>query len=308
MATNELLPFASGENPNVIPFDDWNVLPARLSGFLSGIASSQQFNRIFAQGGVAGYILGQLIVDQLNQDATLDPSTLYTNWKSAIAKFIPANVADGSIDAKKLLDASIAFAKLASTAIATTEEAKAGTATNKLMTPRLVAEAIAALLPPSIPTGTLLPFAGTEVPDGYLLCNGANVSRTDYANLFAAIGTKWGEGDGLTTFTLPNFNDRFIEGTTDTEKVGQYLEAGAPNITGTVSLTRGDAYQWMPDDLSGALLLTNNKKYTLSDGNIGYRGPDTGFIQLDSSKSNSKFGLSDSIQPSSSYALIIIKE
>ena len=308
MATNQLLPFASGESPNVLPFADWNSLPARLTGFQSGIASSQQFNRIFAQGGVAGYILGQLIVDQLNQDATLDPDTLYENWKSAIAKFIPSNVADGSIDAKKLLDDSIAFAKLASAAIASSEEAKAGEVNNKLMTPQLVAQAIAEQIPPAIPTGMLLPFAGTVVPEGFLLCNGANVSRTDYANLFAAIGTKWGEGDGSTTFTLPNFNDRFIEGTTDTEKVGQYLEAGAPNMTGTVSLTRGDAYQWMPDNLSGALLLTNEKKYTLSDGNIGYRGPDTGFIQLDSSKSNSKFGLSDSIQPSSSYALIIIKE
>ena len=79
-------------------------------------------------------------------------------------------------------------------------------------------------------------------------------------------------------------------------------------MTGTVSLTRGDAFQWMPDNLSGALLLTNEKKYTLSASDLGYRGPDTGFIQLDSSKSNAKFGLSDSIQPSSSYVLIIIKE
>ena len=63
----------------------------------------------------------------------------------------------------------------------------------------------------------------------------------------------------------------------------------------------------MPDDLSGALLLTNNKKYTLTAGDIGYRGPDTGFIQLDSSKSNSKFGLSDSIQPYSAYTFMIIK-
>ena len=229
MATNQLLPFAAGENPNVVDFETWNDLPERNTGFQAGIARSGWANYIFKQGGLAGYILGQLIVDQLNQDATLDPDTLYTNWKSAIAKFIPENVADGSIDAKKLLDASISFAKLASTAIATTEEAKAGEVNNKLMTPQLVAQAIAEQLPPAIPTGMLLPFAGTEVPEGFLLCNGANVSRTDYANLFAAIGTKWGEGDGSTTFTLPNFNDRFIEGTTDTEKVGQYLEAGATN-------------------------------------------------------------------------------
>lgn len=304
MATNQLLPFAAGENPNIIPFDDWNVLPARLSGFLSGIASSQQFNRIFAQGGVAGYIIGQLIVDQLNQDATLDPATLYTNWKSAIAKFIPANVADGSIDAKKLLDASIAFAKLASTAIATTEEAKAGTATNKLMTPRLVAEAIAALLPPSIPTGMILPFAGTDVPDGFLLCNGANISREDYATLFSVIGTKWGEGDGSTTFTLPNFNDRFIEGTTDTEKVGQYLEAGAPNMIGTIE----DFIALDNSVFSGCFEAKKVQDHDLwangYSGALEYRYD----VTLDASLWNTKYNSADTIQPCSGYSLMIIKE
>lgn len=299
MATNQLLPFASGENPNVLPFADWNSLPARLTGFQSGIASSQQFNYILAQGGVAGYILGQLIVDQLNQDATLDPDTLYENWKSAIAKFIPSNVADGSIDAKKILDDSIAFAKLASVAIATSAEAKAGTVNNKLMTPQLVAQAIAAQLPPAIPTGMLLPFAGTVVPEGFLLCNGANVSRTDYANLFAVIGTKWGEGDGSTTFTLPNFNDRFIEGTTGTEKVGQYLKAGAPNITGGYSFQtcRGGVY-------SGALISgpIYRTAYNGSKNSGNYSG-----VSLDASSDKATYGLSETIQPNSGYALIIIK-
>ena len=63
MATNELLPFGMGESPNRIPFEDWNTLPARLTGFQSGIASSQQFNYILAQGGLAGYLLGQMIVE-----------------------------------------------------------------------------------------------------------------------------------------------------------------------------------------------------------------------------------------------------
>ena len=56
-----------------------------------------------------------------------------------------------------------------------------------------------------IPTGSLVPFAGTVIPSGYLLCNGAAVSRTTYAKLFAVIGTLWGTGDGETTFNLPDF-------------------------------------------------------------------------------------------------------
>lgn len=52
--------------------------------------------------------------------------------------------------------------------------------------------------------GMIKPFAGTTVPTGYLLCDGSAVSRTTYANLFAAIGTTYGSGDGSTTFNIPN--------------------------------------------------------------------------------------------------------
>ena len=92
----------------------------------------------------------------------------------------------------------------------------------------------------SVPTGAICFFATTAIPTGWLLCNGSQVSRTEYAALFAAIGTKFGAGDGSTTFTLPNLDDRFIEGTTDTAKVGQYLEAGLPNISGLEGF--GDSY------------------------------------------------------------------
>ena len=245
MATNELLPFGMGDSPNRIPFEDWNTLPARLTGFQSGIASSQQFNYILAQGGIAGYILGQLIVDFAQQDATLDNAdALYTSLKNALAAFVPGNIADKSILTAKIADAAIttikiadanvttgkiddkavttakladlavtaaqlaanavtnakiaagtiAFDRIASASIASESEAKAGTATNKLMTPQRVAQAITAQIPPSIPSGFILPFAGTSIPDGWLICNGAAVSRTEYAALFSAIGTTWGEG------------------------------------------------------------------------------------------------------------------
>jgi len=55
-----------------------------------------------------------------------------------------------------------------------------------------------------VPIGSVLDFAGSNVPANYLLCNGQAVSRTDYAELFAVIGTTWGSGDGSTTFNVPN--------------------------------------------------------------------------------------------------------
>lgn len=57
--------------------------------------------------------------------------------------------------------------------------------------------------------GRVFMHAGPSVPNGSLLCNGAAVSRTTYADLFAAIGTTWGVGDGSTTFNIPDLRDRF---------------------------------------------------------------------------------------------------
>lgn len=58
------------------------------------------------------------------------------------------------------------------------------------------------------PVGAILAFGGTAVPAGYLACNGAAFSRLLYAELFAAIGTTWGAGDGSTTFNVPDLMGR----------------------------------------------------------------------------------------------------
>lgn len=58
----------------------------------------------------------------------------------------------------------------------------------------------------ALPTGEILDWAGTTatIPAGFLECDGSNVSRTTYAALFSAIGTRFGTGDGNTTFGLPD--------------------------------------------------------------------------------------------------------
>lgn len=64
-----------------------------------------------------------------------------------------------------------------------------------------------------VPPGAFMymAFTGT-IPTGWLLCNGAAVSRTTYATLFAAIGTAWGTGDGVSTFNLPEGRGEFMRG------------------------------------------------------------------------------------------------
>lgn len=58
------------------------------------------------------------------------------------------------------------------------------------------------------PSGAILQFAGSSAPANWLLCDGSLVSRTTYANLFAAISTTYGAGDGSTTFKLPDLRGR----------------------------------------------------------------------------------------------------
>jgi microcystin-dependent protein len=61
------------------------------------------------------------------------------------------------------------------------------------------------------PCGSIMPFAGATIPAGWLLCDGAAVSRTTYSSLFAALGgisSPWGLGDGSTTFNLPDLRKR----------------------------------------------------------------------------------------------------
>jgi len=62
------------------------------------------------------------------------------------------------------------------------------------------------------PLGTILSYGGTTAPDGWFLCHGQALSRTEYSELFAVIGTSFGTGDGSTTFNLPDLRGEFLRG------------------------------------------------------------------------------------------------
>ena len=76
-------------------------------------------------------------------------------------------------------------------------------------------EAVASIPTIDIPSGAVMPFAMSEAPAGWLACRGQAVSRSDYAALFAAIGTTYGSGNGSSTFNLPNLRGQFVRGWND---------------------------------------------------------------------------------------------
>ena len=63
-------------------------------------------------------------------------------------------------------------------------------------------------------------YGGATAPDGWLLCNGAAISRAVYADLFAVVGTTFGAGNGSTTFNIPDLQDRFPIGKSGTKALG----------------------------------------------------------------------------------------
>lgn len=79
---------------------------------------------------------------------------------------------------------------------------------NSVTSDKLAQSAISALMP----TGSIMSYAGSTSPSGYLLCDGAPISRTTYSTLFGIVGITYGAGDGSTTFNLPDLQGRVIAG------------------------------------------------------------------------------------------------
>lgn len=160
-----------------------------------------------------------------------------------------------------------------------------------------------------VAVGFIMPYAGTGLQEGWLDCDGSAVSRTMYSDLFAAIGTTWGAGDGSTTFNLPRSEDLVLQGASATNPVGTYKSAGLPNITGGDDSTTPSDYSFLGKRntagqvSSGAITVTN------LDDNANWPGGSRFLnnIYIDASKSNSIYGNSDTVQPPAACVRFLIK-
>lgn len=128
-----------------------------------------------------------------------------------------------------------------------------------------------------VPSGTVIYTARNTAPTGYLKANGAAISRTTYAALFAAIGTTYGVGDGTTTFNVPDLRGEFIRALDDGRGVdtsrglGSIQTDAGRNITGYMrsSSSSGDVNTQFVDALQcdGAFaVIPGQKGYTGDSG------------------------------------------
>ena len=150
------------------------------------------------------------------------------------------------------------------------------------------------------PVGSIEYFALTVPPAGYLKADGAAVGRETYPELFAAIGTTFGEGDGATTFNLPDLIGRFAQGS---NTPGQKIEAGLPNITGAASPVTGAYNKYVT--ASGALVSVDSSPPTGYQGGTAQALNST--LHFDASLSSPIYGASNTVQPPALTLLPCIK-
>ncbi len=158
-----------------------------------------------------------------------------------------------------------------------------------------------------VPVGTI-DFAH-DVPPGWLHCNGAAVSRTKYARLFRKIGTKYGAGDGSTTFNLPNIHHKVLEATTTISEVGQQMEAGLPDITGWIDIDTNGSSECLAFNANGAF---SKRKISNEVGNFAqYEGARSvkyhGRVDMSAKNINALYSKSQTNQMASLRLLAIIK-
>lgn len=124
------------------------------------------------------------------------------------------------------------------------------------------------------PVGSIIPFGSSTIPSGYLLCNGQAVSRTTYSELFAAIGTAFGVGDGSNTFNVPDMRESVPKGAgltshtvgghldEDGLAVGEFLDDQIQNI-GKMKAQTTSGYSLQAGGVAGYI----NAKSDLRTGN-----------------------------------------
>lgn len=288
-------------------------------------------------GAAWAYVIEQEILNVI-QAAGLTPTNAELDQlKTAIPKYLPAALAAKSISGSKLVDGSVPFAALESAAMATLEEAKAGALTNKLMSPYLVDaladKLIAAALQnyaqlagatftgevkgvqavsdngfvtrsqvqslvESIPVGSAILWFGADVPDKFLICNGATLQRSAYPALTNVLkNIPQCAGDGSTTIKLPDFTGRVPQGTTTVADIGKQIAAGLPNITGN------HHSDWVSSGAYGGCFYPGTTKAQLPVGSQNGLSQ----IRMDASRVSSLYGASNTVQSPATLEVFIMK-
>lgn len=148
-----------------------------------------------------------------------------------------------------------------------------------------------------IPTGSIIISPFDDLPSGFLLCDGSEIKIDEYQDLYNVIGTTYGQSDS-TTFCLPDFTARTVFGVSEGNNLGKYLEAGLPEIYGTVGINGGNYHA--PNGCfytEGADWLRHTADTGASNARLAIRA----------SRSSNIYGKSNTVQPEAIVANFLIK-
>lgn len=147
--------------------------------------------------------------------------------------------------------------------------------------------------------------------NGWLLCDGQEVSRTDYADLFEIIGTTFGSGNGTTTFNVPNYKGKFLQMINDNQFLGQEIEAGLPNadMSGSFYLVEAHGRFIGLKDNTGSISGSDSGDIENANGgaDTGSNAPRKIIINGNLNSYNSIYGKSNTVQPPASIVNYFIK-
>lgn len=155
----------------------------------------------------------------------------------------------------------------------------------------------------TMPVGSVIPYGSNTSPTGFLLCDGSEVSKEDYPDLYAVIGDSFGSAtDGK--FKLPDLRGKFVQGADG--DLGTSKEAGLPNITGNFALVGNNNAAFYGNG-QGAFT-TQDSDYSSFVNGSGQVGLNSNMNwTFNASKSNSIYGNSTTVQPPAVCLSYIIK-
>jgi microcystin-dependent protein len=140
-------------------------------------------------------------------------------------------------------------------------------------------------------TGSVFAAPLSEMP-GYLLCDGAEVSREAYEKLFARIGTTFGEGDGDATFNIPDYRGMFLRGmggNADADFASMQNDA-VPNITGTFNVSKQSYAPYGAISAESGVFFNENDNVGSSSGIKDTSNNSVKRTKFDASRSHAAYG------------------
>lgn len=141
----------------------------------------------------------------------------------------------------------------------------------------------------TVEIGTIIMYAKSTAPANYLICNGAAISRTTYASLFAVIGTVYGVGDGSTTFNLPDYRAVSPKGVGN-QTINTRVKTGPASVGSVIEDTMQGHNHEIKGGTDALIFMQNSRQVAGSTTNTGFYSGVVGSLITDNTNGTPRTG------------------